>query len=167
MRNIILAIFALCASSSLSFAQECDTVADCSQKAMEAAFQAKLALELAVPKGAVMAFALESCPTGWAVYKEASGRFLRGIDIEATGADPSGLRKPGSHQEDSLQNHSHSMPKAVQSVEHAPGNKGGQGYMNGPYGNNVGATTVIRGDARHNSEETRARNVAVLFCVRN
>lgn len=34
----------------------------------------------AVPSGAIMAFSLATCPTGWTEYTAARGRFLRGLD---------------------------------------------------------------------------------------
>lgn len=60
--------------TALSQAAQCTTVADCAQKAMEAAYQAKVALELAVPKGAVMAFNLKECPNGWSDFEALAGR---------------------------------------------------------------------------------------------
>ena len=166
MRQILISSI-ICLTSSTAQAQQCSTVADCSQKAMEAAYQAKLALELAVPKGAVMAFALAACPKGWEIYEAAEGRFLRGIDTKESGVDPAGVRAPGSQQSDSIRDHNHSMPDPVQSVAHAPGNKGIQGYHNGTYGHNVtDSGPVNQATARVNPDETRPKNVAVLFCVR-
>lgn len=62
-----------------AFAQDlCATVAECAQEAMEAAYQAKIALQLAVPKGAVMAFNLKECPKGWTPLETLSGRVIVG-----------------------------------------------------------------------------------------
>ena len=45
---------------------------------MEAALQAKIVLQVAVPKGAVMAFNLEVCPDGWQVFAPLTGRVAIG-----------------------------------------------------------------------------------------
>jgi hypothetical protein len=65
-------------TSALAQDAQCTTIVDCAQKAMEAAYQAKLALEIAVPKGAVMAFNLEMCPNGWSPFSGLSGRVIVG-----------------------------------------------------------------------------------------
>ncbi|MER9964968.1 hypothetical protein NKJ72_29420 [Mesorhizobium sp. M0045] len=62
----------------------CTTVLDCAQKAMEASFQAKTAIRIAVPKGAVMAFNLESCPDGWQLFQPLVGRFALGAGADVT-----------------------------------------------------------------------------------
>ncbi|MCV9964540.1 hypothetical protein OIU34_21860 [Pararhizobium sp. BT-229] len=74
----VLALALTPQTSALAQAPQCTTVADCAQKAMEAAYQAKLALEIAVPKGAVMAFNLEQCPNGWSPFSAVSGRVIVG-----------------------------------------------------------------------------------------
>ncbi|MCZ8323112.1 MAG: hypothetical protein O9296_16260 [Novosphingobium sp.] len=61
-----------------------------------------------VPTGAVMAFDLTACPSGWSEYTAARGRFLRGIDNGA-GNDPAGTRAPGDIQADALGSHLHSV----------------------------------------------------------
>ncbi|MEP3678040.1 MAG: hypothetical protein ABJN21_04010 [Paracoccaceae bacterium] len=58
--------------------EECATIADCAQKAVEAANQAKLALRVGTPKGAVLAFNLDSCPDGWVEFTPARGRTIIG-----------------------------------------------------------------------------------------
>lgn len=71
----------LCLSHGVATAQEdCSTVAQCAQKAVEAAYQAKLALQIAVPKGAVMAFNANTCPEGWVDFAGATGRVIVGVD---------------------------------------------------------------------------------------
>ena len=55
-----------------------------------------------IPNGAIAAFATSSCPSGWAEYTAARGRFLRGIDPTGT-LDPDGVRTPGSTQLDQMQ----------------------------------------------------------------
>lgn len=56
----------------------CGTVAECAQAAVEAAEQARTALQLAAPRGAVMPFNLEQCPLGWEPLVSASGRVIVG-----------------------------------------------------------------------------------------
>ena len=81
----MLVLVSLIGVSTHAYSQEkCSTVADCAQKAMEAAYQAKLALQLAVPKGAVMAFDLDQCPKGWTAMSEAAGRFVVGVNTEGS-----------------------------------------------------------------------------------
>jgi microcystin-dependent protein len=58
--------------------EKCGSVADCAQKAMDAAFQAKLALQVAMPKGAVLAFDLKECPQGWVPFSDLAGRVIVG-----------------------------------------------------------------------------------------
>lgn len=73
----------------LAFSQgqeTCSTVMDCAQKAMEAAYQAKTAIRIAVPKGAVMAFNLKECPDGWVALQPLVGRVIVGAGIDVTGA---------------------------------------------------------------------------------
>ena len=112
-----------------------------------------------VPSGAVLAFNLSSCPSGWTEYTAARGRFIRGIDSTGTN-DPDGVRSLGSTQADAFQTHTHSMP--------AGGNVGsggslGTGFSALGYGTpssgspNSGTTTT----------ETRPKNVALLYCQKS
>ena len=76
-----LFIAAMIFNGSMALAQDvpqCNTVADCAQKAMEGAFQAKEALRVGIPSGAVMAFDLDACPDGWAPMPELFGRVIVG-----------------------------------------------------------------------------------------
>lgn len=57
---------------------QCTTIEECARFAMEAAFEAKIALQVAVPIGAVMAFNLPECPAGWAPFSELNGRVIVG-----------------------------------------------------------------------------------------
>lgn len=54
------------------------TVAEAAQMAVEAAKRAQDMVNEAVPKGAVMAFNLSACPTGWSELAMASGRVVLG-----------------------------------------------------------------------------------------
>lgn len=78
MRRILFAIPIIMFSTTTFAEEQCDTVQDCAQKAMQAAFHAKLALQLAVPKGAVMAFNLAGCPEGWNPFEKLNGRVIVG-----------------------------------------------------------------------------------------
>ncbi len=160
-------LFSINTFGSLSVSAECTSAAECAQEAVETAAQTKSLLEIMIPKGAIMAFNLNSCPTGWDNFEAANGRFLRGIDLENKNIDPDGVRKAGSIQDDRFQNHSHSMD-SVQSSAHAPGGRGGHGYQAGPQGYNVARTNAVAADAdvRQDSRETRPKNVAVTFCYR-
>lgn len=80
MKRILGLTFLLCLPDSALAAEQCSNVAECAQKAMEAAYQAKLALQVAVPKGAVMAFRLNECPDGWVPLQIAMGRVIVGVD---------------------------------------------------------------------------------------
>jgi type II secretory pathway pseudopilin PulG len=54
------------------------TVADSAQAAVEAARRAQEMVNTAVPKGAVLAFNLPVCPTGWKELTSANGRVIVG-----------------------------------------------------------------------------------------
>lgn len=75
-----LPAFGLLVLPGLAYSQEnkCDSIADCAQKAMEAAYQAKMALQIAMPKGAVLAFDLKECPPGWTAVPGLAGRVVVG-----------------------------------------------------------------------------------------
>ncbi|WP_234855583.1 hypothetical protein [Paracoccus everestensis] len=55
-----------------------DSVTEAAQRAADAAESARQTLEVAVPKGAVMAFNLEECPREWSPFQPLSGRFALG-----------------------------------------------------------------------------------------
>jgi len=121
--------------------------------AQDAATKAYVDSNGGVPAGAVMAFDLASCPTGWSEYTPARGRFLRGIDSTGT-VDPDGVRAVGSTQEDEFKKHSHGMPQGDKNWDSGSGNSS-WGF------NTSGSTSETGGD------ETRPKNVAVLFCRKN
>lgn len=110
------------------------------------------------PTGAIMAFDLATCPTGWSVYTAAQGRFLRGIDPAGT-VDPSGARVAGHVQADAFQGHAHGI--------------GGAASSSGSYGQlSAQSPSVPSGlpievsgyGAPRIASETRPKNVAVLYC---
>lgn len=75
----LLATFAsivLINAASVVGAQQCGTVVECSQRAVEAATTAVAAVEVLLPAGAVVPFNLEQCPAGWTPLSDASGRVI-------------------------------------------------------------------------------------------
>ncbi|NRF25901.1 hypothetical protein HRJ45_12400 [Vibrio coralliilyticus] len=118
----------------------------------------KIPSVISVPSGAVVAFNLESCPPdgGWREYKAAYGRFIRGIDRSKDYIDPAGERTIGSFQEDAIKSHSHTTTIMI-----------GDNNIDG-----VDSTTRRSGDhhnqnrstGRFGVDETRPKNVALLYC---
>ncbi|WPU66037.1 hypothetical protein [Peredibacter starrii] len=125
----------------------------------------------AIPTGAIMAFDLTSCPSGWSEYTVARGRFLRGIDNGA-GQDPSGTRAPGSYQADAVQDHTHHVTgegggynNVVAFQDTNPDSTYGSGGNPGSRGDvYIGVGPMRTGNT---AVETRPRNVAVLYCRKN
>jgi hypothetical protein len=123
-------------------------------------------LSYTVPPGAIMAFSGTTCPTNWTEYLPARGRFLRGIDNGA-GNDPDGTRMPGAVQADAFQGHRHKSYRVN-------GWTSGTMYL-GVTDTPSGATEYdtsfepisdgVNGTPR-TAAETRPKNVAVLFCIK-
>lgn len=125
-----------------------------------------------LPTGAVMSFDLTACPTGWSEYTQAYGRVIRGIDKSGSSIDPSGQRAAGNTQEDALQQHDHYMKSQAAGVDNvvafadpnvdatyaAGGNTGSRGDVYIYVGNVKTGRTA---------NETRAKNVALLYCRKN
>ncbi len=125
-----------------------------------------------IPTGAIMAFDLATCPSGWSEYTAARGRFLRGIDNGA-GNDPDGTRAPGTTQADAFKSHSHGIV-AADITDYAAAftindNSGDQlaSSDNITSGVNAVMRTSRYGTAAAGVSETRPKNVAVLFCRKN
>jgi hypothetical protein len=127
-----------------------------------------------VPSGAIMAFDLSTCPSGWSEYTQARGRFLRGIDNGA-GVDPSGTRAVGNVQHDAIQNITGGF-KVAGGDGGIDGTSGAFTVVNSPqrFAVNDPSTFPGVGQASFNASrvvrtanETRPVNVAVLFCRRN
>lgn len=118
-----------------------------------------------IPTGAIMAFDLTSCPSGWSEYTAARGRFLRGIDNGA-GNDPDGTRAPGATQTDAFQGHYHHWQINGQAV--TTGGSTALDNNNGTSFTSDGAVTYPVSDGTNGSprtaNETRPKNVSVLFC---
>ena len=109
-----------------------------------------------IPTGAIMAFDLTSCPTGWSVYTAAYGRFLRGIDKSGTNIDPSGERAPGN-----VQNQGTAVNGMSASLGNAQGYSAAMGWGYGTNNVAFGTPTVTLSST---DPETRPKNVAVLYC---
>ncbi len=138
--------------------------------------------EIAAPKGAIMAFYqagpgnTAGCPDGWAPADgtngtpDLRGRFIRGRDDVGTGAgaggnDPGGARAEGDLQDDAFQGHRHSSSTNV------TGDAGGLGFGGSASG---GILTITIGDpitdgtndAPRTANETRPKNMALTYCMR-
>ena len=114
-------------------------------------------------QNSILAFNQESCPEGWKIYEPAQGRFLRGIDRK--GSSDIKDRAPGSLQGDTLQNHLHEI-EPVKSAAHQPSTPAPHGYGSGGYGHNIAATRGVLSTSASVSNETRPKNVAVCFCIK-
>jgi hypothetical protein len=116
--------------------------------------------QTAFPTGAVVGFALSSCPTGWTAANgsngaiDARGVVLRGQDNGA-GKNPAGTLAVGTYQADQV------GPMGFANVGLAAGTfayAGGGGTQNSVTNGNFVQCNSGCGT------ETRARNVTVLFC---
>jgi hypothetical protein len=112
--------------------------------------------------GAVVSFNLSTCPTGWKDYQPAYGRFIRGIDKSGNKIDVDSTRAPGTLQNEDLKKHTHALTLV--------GRSGNKAFIDRPpawgYDDAVGkpstATTNETG-----GEETRPKNVALLYCEKS
>ena len=112
------------------------------------------------PLGTVVAVDREECPQGWREYKEAYGRFIRGIDKSGSNIDPDGRRRPGQFQEDQFQTHQHDISPILYS-----GGSNGTIYGSAQSGNRKESYKILNPNGR-NGEETRPKNVALLYCIK-
>lgn len=150
----------LLATSATTAHSECATVKDCAQEAVEAALTARAQIDLFLPRGAVIAFALDECPKPyWEEYKPAYGRFVRGIDRSDNPIDPN--RKVGDHQESEVGGHDHGYQ--MRNGGHRTCADGGGSVCElhqFEYGTSAQTTS------RNSGSETRPANVALLYCVK-
>lgn len=109
-------------------------------------------------QSAVVGFKSSTCPAGWVEYVPAYGRFLRGIDKSNTKIDPEGIRDAGALQEDLVKRHSHEIKMPAKWGDKS-GGVAGFGIDNGSLGIQTTNTQESGGD------ETRPKNVAVLYCT--
>lgn len=113
LRYVLSSVFLFSAyTSARSQEAQCATVADCAQKAMEAAYQAKLAASISVPKGAVMAFNLDKCPDGWGDLDTLAGRVIvaagQGVGLTERKFKDQGGEEAHTLTVDEMPNHNHS-----------------------------------------------------------
>lgn len=127
------------------------------------------AVSAGIPSGAVMAFNLATCPSGWTEYTPARGRFVRGIDSTGTN-DPDGVRALGSTQADAFQGHKHAWSSGG-AQDYGLGDSIGfsSGYN---LGSNTGSwvgtpTTDGTSGTPRTAAETRPKNVALLYCQKS
>jgi hypothetical protein len=121
---------------------------------------------VATPKHSVLAFANEECPAGWVPYELAQGRFIRGVDPKAKldWKIVDGERVPRQFndvQEDTLQHHTHTTKW------HDAGSPPG-GSRDLEYPSESGTPVPSsEGERGRMGEETRPKNVALLYCIRD
>ena len=117
----------------------------------------QLPAAISAPSGAVVAFDLDECPTsGWDEYRQAYGRFVRGIDRSGDGIDPTGERNPGSLQADEIRSHSH--PTTIMIADDSVDGVDSTRTRSGDHHNEERATDDTGG------AESRPKNVALLYC---
>lgn len=125
-----------------------------------------------VPTGAIMAFYLSSCPSGWIVANGASstpdlrGTFIRGDLGEQNSRDST--RSLGNYQTDMFQGHRHYLQITLGDNIHGSGNYvSGGNFLTGGDADPVTNPTSdgINGATRY-GPETRPKNVALLYCMK-
>lgn len=132
----------------------CSTVMDCAQKAMEAAFQAKTAIRIAVPAGAVMAFDLDSCPEGWEPLDKLAGRVVMGAgQRDGSGLTPRKLGETGGEERhhltiDEMPSHNHQITQQAHWGDRTH-NQAGLGGSDGTFDASI-STNPTGGDKPHN-----------------
>ncbi len=114
----------------------------------------------AVPTGAIMAFNLSSCPSGWTLADgtantpDLRGMFIRGLDDGLAGNDPDAPRTLGSIQDDEFEEHTHGGRTMNPSQGWCP---------NGGCGDYGSVNTM----ASVGGTETRPKNIALIYCVKS
>lgn len=133
---------------------------------------------IAAPEGTISAFHLSACPNGWVAADgtggtpDLRGRFIRGRDDAGSGAagvDPSGVRAVGDEQMDAFQGHYHSHDIRTATGGTDRNATIGRGTTTGGTVDTIVAQDPITDGANGTpriSDETRPRNVALIFCMR-
>ncbi len=113
-----------------------------------------------LPLGAVIPFALDTCPDGWEDFKPAYGRFIRGIDKSGENIDTDGRRNVESIQDDLLENHQHLIPFNfhIWDIGEALDSSSTEGRNF--------SIEQVKTSNDGGSFETRPKNVALLYCKR-
>ena len=159
--RIFLSMFAIVtfffATPQTALAQsKCQTTLECAQLALDAAQASKEMIARLGLKGAVVSFNRASCPRGWEEYAPAYGRFVRGIDTSGSKAtDPDGKRAAGNLQADAFKKHDHWGARRSETTTSDTG-------ASGRHKVSVNTTTGVTGKI----DETRPKNVALLYCVK-
>ena len=104
---------------------------------------------------AIITFEGKTCPNGWQEYPKAYGMFVRGIDKSGNQIDPDGERAPGSPQEDLIKKHNHQIASSYLATINQPNEAVAltQSYRNVTTGDDGGS-------------ETRPKNIALLYCIK-
>lgn len=117
-----------------------------------------------VPSGAVMSFALTSCPAGW-VIADGSGGTANMRGVVARGYDPSNTRDPagsaqivGSYETDMLEDHVHSLSGTTITSGGAGSPAGFGFFFSTP---TVYTTNPVTGS---HGAETRVKSTILLYC---
>ena len=139
--------------------------------------------QISAPQGAISAFYLSACPTGWVAADgtnstpDLRGQFIRGLNNFGTGArgdgneDPNGgARTLGDYQADAFQGHYHD----ALGVDDFYGNRPGGGATALPAGSNNAGSEPTTGapisdgtnGTPRTASETRVKNVGLIFCMR-
>ena len=120
------------------------------------------ALEVEFPAGAVMAFNLESCPDGWVEADgtggtpDLRGTFIRGMNGDENGRDVARALK--SYQVDDFKSHNHGIPNIDLGHRHTAATAATDYYV---YKSISSYDSLSEG-----GDETRPKNVALLYCVK-
>jgi hypothetical protein len=120
------------------------------------------------PKNSVLAFSSSSCPAGWTEYKPAYGRFIRGIDRSGKSIDPDANREVGTYQSDMFERHEHGITWIHVNEAKQINGKWNNIYPQLPNGYSDRASNASsKGASAKGGDETRPRNVALLYCIKN
>ena len=123
---------------------------------------------IGAPSGAVMAFNLAACPVGWSAADgtngtpDLRGQFVRGINDFGTGVradgneDPDGLRALGNLQQDEFKSHKHGYN--VSYTMPGPGHRASDYF---------GVTSWVADTLYEGGNETRPKNVALIYCQKD
>ncbi len=134
--------------------------------------------QVAAPSGAILAFNLSACPSGWIAADGTNGTpdlrgvFVRGLNDFGTGTradgnqDPAGARALLSFQNDAFQGHRH------QTLSHwynqvGAGAQGGAGInLDDSSHNTIDPVSDGTNGTPRTATETRVKNVGLIYCQR-
>lgn len=126
-----------------------------------------------LPTWAIIAFDLTTCPTGWTEYTPARGRFLRWIDPTWTNDS---IRTAWNIQTDAFQWHQHELGWESGGVNNIVAFQDtntdatywvvGSSYRGDVYIYVRNPTTDWVNGTPRTANETRPKNIAVLYCVK-